>query len=72
VEAKELNTSKTDYLSAKSGGVIRTTRFLTMNSLVVMNVVINNTFLSINLFDLHIQSDLANLIETLQATDTSI
>ncbi|KAJ7805106.1 enoyl-CoA hydratase/isomerase family protein [Mycena olivaceomarginata] len=38
----------------------------------VMNVVINNTFSSINLFDLHIQSDLANLIETLQAPDTDV
>ncbi|KAF8129698.1 hypothetical protein K438DRAFT_1999654, partial [Mycena galopus ATCC 62051] len=44
----------------------------TTNSSGVMNVVINNTYSSINLFDLHVQSDLANLIETLQANDTDI
>jgi enoyl-CoA hydratase/carnithine racemase len=44
----------------------------TTNSSGVMNVVINNTFSPINLFDLHVQSDLANLIETLQAPDTDI
>ncbi|KAJ7926244.1 ClpP/crotonase-like domain-containing protein [Mycena leptocephala] len=38
----------------------------------VMNVVINNTYSTINLFDFHIQSDLANLIETLQANDTDV
>ncbi|KAJ7729958.1 enoyl-CoA hydratase/isomerase-like protein [Mycena metata] len=38
----------------------------------VLNVVINNTYSTINLFDLHVQSDLANLIETLQANDTDI
>lgn len=38
----------------------------------VLNVVINNTYSPINLFDLHVQSDLANLIETLQANDTDI
>ncbi|KAJ7486710.1 ClpP/crotonase-like domain-containing protein [Mycena latifolia] len=38
----------------------------------VLNVVINNTYSSINLFDEHIQSDLANLIETLQANDTDV
>ncbi|KAJ7103945.1 ClpP/crotonase-like domain-containing protein [Mycena epipterygia] len=44
----------------------------TTNSSGVLNVVINNTFSSINLFDLHVQSDLANLVETLQANDTDI
>ncbi|KAJ7042320.1 ClpP/crotonase-like domain-containing protein [Mycena alexandri] len=44
----------------------------TTNSSGVMNVVINNTYSEINLFDLHVQSDLANLIETLQANDTDI
>ncbi|KAJ7728005.1 ClpP/crotonase-like domain-containing protein [Mycena maculata] len=44
----------------------------TTNSSGVMNVVINNTFSSINLFDLHVQSDLANLIEILQANGTDI
>ncbi|KAJ7643199.1 hypothetical protein B0H17DRAFT_1148638 [Mycena rosella] len=44
----------------------------TTNSSGVLNVVINNTYSSVNLFDLHIQSDLANLIETLQANDTDI
>jgi enoyl-CoA hydratase/carnithine racemase len=38
----------------------------------VMNVLINNTYSTINLFDFHIQSDLANLIETLQANDTDV
>jgi len=38
----------------------------------VMTVVINNTFSSINLFDAHVQSDLANLIEELQANDTDV
>ncbi|KAJ6526743.1 ClpP/crotonase-like domain-containing protein [Mycena capillaripes] len=44
----------------------------TINSSGVMNVVINNIHSSINLFDDHMQSDLANLIETLQANDTDI
>ncbi|KAJ7158166.1 ClpP/crotonase-like domain-containing protein [Mycena filopes] len=44
----------------------------TTNSSGVLNVVINNTYSEINLFDLHIQSDLANLIETLQEKDTDI
>ncbi|KAJ7661082.1 ClpP/crotonase-like domain-containing protein, partial [Mycena rosella] len=44
----------------------------TTNSSGVLNVVINNTYSSVNLFDLHVQSDLANLIETLQANDTDI
>ncbi|KAJ6453698.1 enoyl-CoA hydratase/isomerase family protein [Mycena sanguinolenta] len=44
----------------------------TTNSSGVMNVVINNTYSTINLFDFHVQSDLANLIETLQANDTDI
>ncbi|KAJ7509484.1 ClpP/crotonase-like domain-containing protein [Mycena galericulata] len=44
----------------------------TTNSSGVLNVVINNTYSTINLFDLHVQSDLANLIETLQANDTDI
>ncbi|KAJ7602633.1 ClpP/crotonase-like domain-containing protein [Mycena rosella] len=44
----------------------------TINSSGVLNVMINNTYSSVNLFDLHIQSDLANLIETLQANDTDI
>ncbi|KAJ7204656.1 ClpP/crotonase-like domain-containing protein [Mycena pura] len=44
----------------------------TSNTSGVMNVVINNTYSSINLFDFHVQSDLANLIETLQANDTDI
>ncbi|KAJ7157593.1 ClpP/crotonase-like domain-containing protein [Mycena crocata] len=38
----------------------------------VLSVVINNRYSSINLFDMHVQSDLANLIETLQANDTDI
>ncbi|KAJ7486691.1 enoyl-CoA hydratase/isomerase family protein [Mycena latifolia] len=38
----------------------------------VLNVVINNTFSAINLFDFHVQSDLANLIETLQAINTDV
>ncbi|KAF7355931.1 hypothetical protein MVEN_00922200 [Mycena venus] len=38
----------------------------------VLNVVINNTYSTINLFDMHVQSDLANLIETLQANDTDV
>ncbi|KAJ6616638.1 ClpP/crotonase-like domain-containing protein [Mycena sp. CBHHK59/15] len=50
-----------------SFGTLKTT-----NSSGVLNVVINNTYSSINLFDLHVQSDLANLIETLQANDTDI
>ncbi|KAJ6592494.1 ClpP/crotonase-like domain-containing protein [Mycena capillaripes] len=50
-----------------SYGTLKTT-----NSSGVMNVVINNTYSSINLFDQHIQSDLANLIEILQANDTDI
>ncbi|KAJ7131058.1 ClpP/crotonase-like domain-containing protein, partial [Mycena epipterygia] len=44
----------------------------TTNSSGVLNVVINNTFSSINLFDFHLQADLANLIETLQENDTDI
>ncbi|KAJ7920440.1 ClpP/crotonase-like domain-containing protein [Mycena leptocephala] len=44
----------------------------TSNSSGVLNVVINNTFSTINLFDFHVQSDLANLVETLQANDTDI
>ncbi|KAJ7307892.1 ClpP/crotonase-like domain-containing protein [Mycena albidolilacea] len=44
----------------------------TTNSSGVLNVVINNTFSSVNLFDEHVMSDLANLIETLQANDTDI
>jgi enoyl-CoA hydratase/carnithine racemase len=50
-----------------SFGTIQTTK-----SSGVLNVVINNTYSSINLFDLHVQSDLANLIETLQANDTDV
>ncbi|KAJ7882376.1 ClpP/crotonase-like domain-containing protein [Mycena olivaceomarginata] len=42
------------------------------NSSGIMNVVINNTYSSINLFDQYFQADLANLIETLQAKDTDI
>jgi enoyl-CoA hydratase/carnithine racemase len=38
----------------------------------MMNVVINNTFSSINLFDAHVQSDVANLIDELQANDTAV
>ncbi|KAJ7669654.1 hypothetical protein B0H17DRAFT_1142102 [Mycena rosella] len=38
----------------------------------VLNVVINNTHSPINLFDQFVQSDLANLIETLQANDTDV
>ncbi|KAJ6539995.1 ClpP/crotonase-like domain-containing protein [Mycena vulgaris] len=38
----------------------------------VLNVVINNTFSTINVFDAHVQSDLANLIEGLQAPDTDV
>ncbi|KAJ7910098.1 enoyl-CoA hydratase/isomerase family protein [Mycena leptocephala] len=45
---------------------------LTTNSGGVLNVVINNTYSTINLFDMHVQSDLANLIETLQANDTDV
>ncbi|KAJ6533628.1 ClpP/crotonase-like domain-containing protein [Mycena capillaripes] len=50
-----------------SYGTLQTTK-----SSGVMNVVINNTYSSINLFDQYFQSDLANLIETLQANDTDI
>ncbi|KAJ7215516.1 ClpP/crotonase-like domain-containing protein [Mycena pura] len=38
----------------------------------VLNVVINNTYSTINLFDKYVQSDLANLIEELQAPDTDV
>ncbi|KAJ7486686.1 enoyl-CoA hydratase/isomerase family protein [Mycena latifolia] len=38
----------------------------------VLNVLINNTYSPINLLDYHVQSDLANLIETLQANDTDV
>lgn len=38
----------------------------------VLNVVINNTFSSINLFDFYVQADLASLIETLQTNDTDV
>ncbi|KAJ7181245.1 ClpP/crotonase-like domain-containing protein [Mycena filopes] len=38
----------------------------------ILNVVINNTYSTINLFDTHVQSDLANLIERLQANDTDV
>ncbi|KAJ7881724.1 ClpP/crotonase-like domain-containing protein [Mycena olivaceomarginata] len=48
-----------------SYGTLRTTK-----SGGVLNVVINNTYSTINLFDMHVQSDLANLVETLQANDT--
>ncbi|KAJ6540720.1 hypothetical protein B0H19DRAFT_1269269 [Mycena capillaripes] len=44
----------------------------TSSSSGVMNVVIHNTYSSINLFDFHLQSDLANLVETLQSNDTDI
>ncbi|KAJ7131862.1 hypothetical protein C8R43DRAFT_655692 [Mycena crocata] len=44
----------------------------TTESAGVLDVVINNTFSTINLFDLHLQSDLANLIEELQANDTDV
>ncbi|KAJ6548628.1 ClpP/crotonase-like domain-containing protein [Mycena capillaripes] len=50
-----------------SYGTLQTTK-----SQGVLNVVINNTYSSINLFDMHVQSDLANLIETLQANDTDV
>ncbi|KAJ7840056.1 ClpP/crotonase-like domain-containing protein [Mycena olivaceomarginata] len=59
-----LSTSAARY---PSFGTLQTT-----TSSGVLNVVINNTFSSINLFDFHVQSDLANLIETLQAPDTDI
>ncbi|KAJ6511793.1 ClpP/crotonase-like domain-containing protein [Mycena vulgaris] len=48
-----------------SYGTLQTTK-----SAGVLNVVINNTFSEINLFDQFVQSDLGNLIETLQANDT--
>ncbi|KAJ7627453.1 ClpP/crotonase-like domain-containing protein [Roridomyces roridus] len=38
----------------------------------IMNVVINNTFSTINLIDFHILADLANLIEDLQQNDTDV
>ncbi|KAJ6539979.1 ClpP/crotonase-like domain-containing protein, partial [Mycena vulgaris] len=38
----------------------------------VLNVVINNTFSAINLFDAQVQSDLANIVEGLQAPDTEV
>jgi enoyl-CoA hydratase/carnithine racemase len=44
----------------------------TTNSSGIMNVTINNTFSTINLFDFHFQSDLANLIETLQSNNSGI
>ncbi|KAJ7882014.1 enoyl-CoA hydratase/isomerase-like protein, partial [Mycena olivaceomarginata] len=50
-----------------SYGTLRTTK-----SGGVLNVVINNTYSTINLFDMHVQSDLANLVETLQANDTDV
>jgi hypothetical protein len=50
-----------------SYGTLRTTK-----SDGVLNVVINNTYSTINLFDMHVQSDLANLVETLQANDTDV
>ncbi|KAJ6540048.1 ClpP/crotonase-like domain-containing protein [Mycena vulgaris] len=45
---------------------------LTTKSAGVLNVVINNTFSEISLFDQFVQSDLGNLIETLQANDTDV
>ncbi|KAJ7486705.1 ClpP/crotonase-like domain-containing protein [Mycena latifolia] len=50
-----------------SYGTLQTTK-----SSGVLNVVINNTYSQINVFDYHVQSDLANLIETLQANDTDV
>ncbi|KAJ6568025.1 ClpP/crotonase-like domain-containing protein [Mycena vulgaris] len=50
-----------------SYGTLQTTK-----SSGVLNVVINNTFSEISVFDVHIMSDLANLIETLQANDTDV
>ncbi|CAK5266543.1 unnamed protein product [Mycena citricolor] len=44
----------------------------TSTSAGVMNVVINNTFSPINIFDMHVQADLANLIEELQSPDTDV
>ncbi|KAF8210886.1 ClpP/crotonase-like domain-containing protein [Mycena galopus ATCC 62051] len=42
------------------------------NSSGVLNGMINNTFSEVNVFDFHVQADLANLIETLQGNDTDI
>ncbi|KAJ6480325.1 ClpP/crotonase-like domain-containing protein [Mycena sanguinolenta] len=38
----------------------------------IMNVVINNTFSTINVIDFHVLADLANLIEELQRNDTDV
>ncbi|KAJ7676528.1 ClpP/crotonase-like domain-containing protein [Mycena polygramma] len=38
----------------------------------VLRVVLNNTYSSINLFDYHLQSDLANLVRTLQAPHSDV
>ncbi|KAJ7692720.1 ClpP/crotonase-like domain-containing protein, partial [Mycena rosella] len=59
-----LSTSAARY---PSYGTLQTTK-----SSGVLNVAINNTHSPINLFDQFVQSDLANLIETLQANDTDV
>ncbi|KAJ6451833.1 ClpP/crotonase-like domain-containing protein, partial [Mycena vitilis] len=38
----------------------------------VLRVLLNNTYSSINLFDYHLQADLANLVGTLQAPDSDV
>ncbi|KAJ7691458.1 hypothetical protein B0H17DRAFT_1201099 [Mycena rosella] len=50
-----------------SYGTLQTTK-----SSGVLNVVINNTYSPVNLFDQYFQSDLANLIEALQGNDTDV
>ncbi|KAJ7060407.1 ClpP/crotonase-like domain-containing protein [Mycena amicta] len=50
-----------------SYGTLRTTQ-----SNGVLNVVINNTYSTINLFDKHVQADLGNLIEELQADNSDV
>ncbi|KAJ7629864.1 ClpP/crotonase-like domain-containing protein [Mycena rosella] len=59
-----LSTSAARY---PSYGTLQTTK-----SSGVLNVAINNTHSPINLFDQFVQSDLANLIETLQVNDTDV
>ncbi|KAJ7660168.1 ClpP/crotonase-like domain-containing protein [Mycena polygramma] len=44
----------------------------TLTSPGVLRVVLNNTYSSINLFDYHLQADLANLVGTLQAPDSDV
>ncbi|KAJ6554021.1 ClpP/crotonase-like domain-containing protein [Mycena vulgaris] len=65
--ALALLASYTSAARYPSYGTLQTTQ-----SSGVLNVVINNTFSTINLFDQHVQADLANLIAELQAPDTDV